>query len=47
LRVVFGWSGQAAEPAATVASEKVVVWGVLGWIQNYRRNSPRPGALPN
>ena len=33
LRVVFGLSGQAAEPAATVASEEVEVWGVLSWIR--------------
>ena len=33
LRVVFGLCGQAAEPAATVASEWVEVWGVLSWIK--------------
>ena len=29
LRVVFGWSGQAAEPDATMASEQVGVWSGL------------------
>lgn len=46
LRVVFGWSGQAAEPAATMASEKVVVWGVLGWIQITDEAARAQGPFP-